>query len=156
MKQVNVQQLKELRALTGAGVMECRQALEENEGHMGQAEAWLRRKAAEDAARRSGHAMNEGWITSYLHYTGRLGALVELTCETDFVARTEAFRNLARNVAEQVAACGTAHPGDAELLAQPWIREPKRTIGDLVKETSGLLGERIAVRRVVRFRLGEE
>ena len=104
MNKVNVRQLKELRARTGAGVMECRAALEQTAGHMEQAEEWLRRKAIEDAARRGEREMNEGWITSYLHHNGKLGALVELNCETDFVARTEDFRMLARNIAEHIAA----------------------------------------------------
>lgn len=198
MGQVNVQQLKELRALTGAGVMECRAALEETAGHMEQAEAWIRRKAIEEAARRGDREMNEGWITSYLHHNGKLGALVELNCETDFVARTEGFRTLAQNVAEHVAASGAtvvereafpaeeleelrrtfeeqaraagkpetviarivegrtaAHLRDVVLLDQPWIRDPARTIADLVKETSGLVGERIRIRRFARFQMGE-
>jgi elongation factor Ts len=154
MTEVNVRQLKELRARTGAGVMECRHALEEANGHMEQAEEWLRHKAIEEAARRGEREMGEGWITSYLHHNGKLGALVEMRCETDFVARTEAFRTLAQKVAEHVAA------SDATvvelLMEQPWIRAPERTIADLVKETAGLLGERVAIRRFARFRLGEE
>jgi elongation factor Ts len=199
MTQVNVQQLKELRARTGAGVMECRQALEETNGHLEQAEAWLRRRAQEEAARREQRATNEGWITSYLHHNGKLGALVEVSCETDFVARTEAFRTLAQNVAEHVAAAGAtvverdqiptedltalrrtfeeqaraagkpdqvvprivegrtaAHLAEVVLMEQPWIRDPERTVGDLVNEASGLLGERIRIRRFARFRMGEE
>ena len=198
MNKVNVRQLKELRARTGAGVMECRVALEETAGHMEQAEEWLRRKAIEEATRRGEREMNEGCITSYLHHNGKLGALVELNCETDFVARTEGFRTLAQQIAEHVAASGAtvveraalpsaeldglrrafaeqavaagkpekvierivegrtaAHLRDVVLLEQPWIRDPERTVGDLVNETSGLLGERIRVRRFARFQLGE-
>ncbi|MCG6956822.1 MAG: elongation factor Ts [Gemmatimonadetes bacterium] len=199
MNKVNVQQLKELRARTGAGVMECRAALEETAGHMEQAEEWLRRRAISEAARRGEREMNEGWITSYLHHNGKLGALVELNCETDFVAHTEVFHTLARNVAEHVAASGAtvveraalpsaeldglrrafaeqavaagkpekvierivegrtaAHLRDVVLLEQPWIRDPERTIGDLVDEASGLLGERIRVCRFARFRMSDE
>jgi len=199
MSQVHVGQLKELRARTGAGVMECRAALEETAGHMEQAEEWLRRKAIEEATRRGERELNQGCITSYLHHNGKLGALVELNCETDFVARTEGFRILARNVAEHVAASGAtvveraafpsgdldglrrtfaeqaraagkpekvterivegrtaAHLRDVVLMEQPWIRDPERTIGDLVNEASGLMGERIRVRRFARFRMGQE
>lgn len=199
MSQVNIRQLKELRARTGAGVMECRAALEETAGHIEQAEEWLRRKAIDEAARRGEREMNEGWITTYLHHNGKLGALVEIKCETDFVARTEGFRTLARNIAEHVAATGAtvvdraalspaeldglrrafaeqaraagkpdkvierivegrtaAHLRDVVLLEQPWIRDPARTIGDLVAEASGLLGEHIRVCRFARFQIGEE
>jgi elongation factor Ts len=199
MNEVNVRQLKELRARTGAGVMECRAALEQTAGHMEQAEQWLRRKAIDEAARRGEREMNEGCITSYLHHNGKLGALVELNCETDFVARTEAFRTLARDIAEHVAASAAtvvergslssedldglrrtfaeqalaagepekvierivegrtaAHLRDVVLLEQSWIRDPNRTVGDLVDEASGLLGEHIAVRRFARFQMGEE
>jgi elongation factor Ts len=199
MNKVNVRQLKELRVRTGAGVMECRAALEQTAGHVDQAEEWLRRKAIEDAARRGEREMKEGWITSYLHHNGKLGALVELNCETDFVARTEDFRMLARNIAEHIAASDAtvvergalssedleglraafaeqaraagkpekvverivegrtaAHLREVVLLEQPWIRDPERTVGELVDEASGLLGERIRVRRFSRFRMGEE
>ena len=199
MGQVNVQQLKELRARTGAGVMECRTALEETGGHMEQAEAWLRKKAVEAAARRGEREMNEGLVTSYLHHNGKLGALVELVCETDFVARTEGFRTLARNIAEHVAARTAvvveredvppgeiealgrsfreqaqaagkpervierivegrtaAHLRDVVLMEQAWIRDPERTIADLVRETSGVVGERVRIRRFARFQLGED
>jgi len=199
MEKVNVQQLKELRARTGAGVMECRRALEETNGHLEQAAEWLRKKTAGEAARREERTTNEGWITSYLHHDGKLGALVEVRCETDFVARTDAFRTLARNVAEHVAASGAtvvdraavpveelralrrtfeeqaraagkpdeviprivegrtaAHLREVVLMEQPWIRDPERTISDLVKEVSELVGERIRIRRFARFRMGEE
>jgi elongation factor Ts len=199
MEKVNVQQLKELRARTGAGVMECRQALEETNGHLEQAAERIRKKAMEEAARREDRTTDEGWITSYLHHNGKLGALVEVHCETDFVARTDAFRTLVRTVAEHVAASSAtvvergaidveelrmlrrtfeeqaraagkpdeviprivegrtaAHLREVVLMEQPWIRDPERTIGDIVEEASGLLGERIRIRRFTRFRMGEE
>jgi elongation factor Ts len=199
MGQVSIGELKELRARTGAGVMECRQALEETGGHMEQAEAWLRRKAVEAAARRAGREVKEGWITSYLHHNGKLGALVEVNCETDFVAHTEGFRALVRNLAEHIAASGAqvvdresipaqeletlrhsleeqaraagkpekviprivegrmaAHLRDVVLMEQAWIRDPERTIAQLVKEAATLVGENVRVRRFARFQLGEE
>src|SRR3954464_20259 len=98
---------------------------------------YLRKQAAAEAAKRAARLTGEGQVGSYIHHDAKVGALVEVNCETDFVARTEDFRSLVRHVAEQIAAT----PADAletagSLLAQPWIRDPSRTIGDLVNETS--------------------
>jgi elongation factor Ts len=153
MGQITLQELKELRRRTAAGVLECRQALESTGGDMDRAEAVLREKARREAEKRAGRATGEGLVVSYIHHTGRLGALVEVDCETDFVARTEDFRELARLVVEQVA--GAAPESPEALLEQPWIREPGRTIGEIVKETSGRLGEAVRVRRFARFETAE-
>jgi len=153
MRQITLPELKELRERTGAGVLQCRSALEATEGDMERAEALLRERARSEAERRAGRAAGEGLVVSYIHHTGRLGALVELNCETDFVARTEDFRELARTVAEQVA--GAAPESTEALLEQPWIREPGRTVGELVQEIGGRLGEAVRVRRFARFETAE-
>jgi elongation factor Ts len=153
---VTVQQLKELRQRTGAGMLDCRQALEQAEGNMEQAIEYLRQQAAAEAAKRAAHVTGEGQVGSYIHHDAKVGALVEVNCETDFVARTEDFRSLVRYVAEQVAATPA---GSLEtvgsLLDQPWIRDPSRTVGDLVNETSARVGENVRVRRFTRFRISD-
>lgn len=153
MRHITLPELKELRERTGAGVLHCRKALEASEGDMERAEALLLEQARKDAEKRAERAAGEGLVVSYIHHTGRLGALVEVNCETDFVARTEDFRELARVVAEQVA--GAAPESTEALLAQPWIRDAGRTVGDLVKETAGRLGEAVRVRRFARFETAE-
>ncbi|MDQ4080523.1 MAG: translation elongation factor Ts [Gemmatimonadota bacterium] len=191
--------VQELRRRTGAGMMECKKALEETAGDMEKAVDWLRKKGIAKAEKRAGRSTSEGVITSYIHPPGKIGVLVELNCETDFVARTDDFKNLAREVAmhiasaaplavdkdgvpaeavererriaeEQVRASGKpdhlvakivdgkleAFYKQVALLSQPWIREDKKSIGDLIKETSAKLGENVQVRRFVRFQMGEE
>jgi elongation factor Ts len=162
--------VKALRARTGAGVMDCRRALEEAGGDLERAAALLRERGLATAARKAGRATTEGVVEAYIHAGGRLGALVEVDCETDFVARTEDFRRLARELAMQVAATGPLYvsreavPEDDRsrpdlaqlvLLEQPYIRDPRRTVGDLVRETVAKVGENIQVRRFARFRVGE-
>src|SRR4029453_11886134 len=117
---ITVQQLKELRQRTGAGMLDCRQALEQAEGNMEQAVELLRKQAAAEAAKRAARLTGEGQIGSYIHHDAKVGALVELNCETDFVARTEDFRSLVRYVAEQVAAtrAGGCRRGFAIRLAR--------------------------------------
>ena len=156
MSQITVHQLKELRQRTAAGMLDCRQALEHAEGDMEKAVEILRRQSAAEAAKRAARLTGEGQVGSYIHHDAKIGALVEINCETDFVARTDDFRTLVRFVAEQVAA--TPAEGletEAALLEQPWIRDPSRTIGDLVTETSARVGENVRVRRFARFRLSD-
>jgi elongation factor Ts len=191
--------VQELRRRTGAGMMECKKALEETGGDMEKAVEYLRKKGIAKAEKRAGRATSEGVITSYIHPPGKIGVLVELNCETDFVARTDDFKTLAREIAmhiasaaplsvdkdgvpaaavererriaeEQVRASGKpehlvskivdgkleAFYKQVALLSQPWIREDKKTIGELVKEMSSKLGENVQVRRFVRFQMGEE
>ena len=156
MSHITVQQLKELRRQTGAGMLDCRQALEQAEGNMEQAVEHLRKQAAAEAAKRAARLTGEGQVGSYIHHDAKVGALVEVNCETDFVARTEDFRSLVRYVAEQVAATpADVLETEASLLEQPWIRDPSRTIGDLVNETSARVGENVRVRRFARFRISD-
>jgi elongation factor Ts len=101
---ITAQQVKELRELTGAGMMDCKRALEETNGDLEKAREWLRTKGLADAAKRAGKAATEGVVEAYIHLGGRLGVLIEVNCETDFVANTDEFRTLARDLAKQTAA----------------------------------------------------
>jgi elongation factor Ts len=191
--------VQELRQRTGAGMMECKRALEETNGDKEQAAENLRKKGIAKADKRVGKQTSEGQITSYIHHNGKVGVLVEVNCETDFVARTDDFKTLAREIALHIASAAPLSvdkdgvPSEAvererrifaeqaresgkpeniiakmvegkvesyykevALLYQPWIREPKKTIGELVKEASARVGENIQVRRFVRFQMGEE
>ena len=188
-----------LRQRTGAGMMEAKKALEDSKGDMDKAAEALRVKGIAKADKRSGKQTSEGVITSYVHHNGKVGVLVEVNCETDFVARTDDFKQLAKEIAlhiasaapvavdkdgvpaekveverriaeEQAKASGKpenivqrmvegkveAFYKDNCLIYQPWIREPKKSIADLIKETSAKVGENIQVRRFVRFQMGEE
>jgi elongation factor Ts len=153
-------QIKELREKTGAGIMECKRALEEG-GSMEQAEKLLKEWGVASAAKRAGREASQGVIDSYVH-AGRIGALIELNCETDFVARTDDFKTLARELAMQVAATTPTRisaqepsgDGDVPLLDQPYIRDPSKTVQDLVNETIARTRENIVIRRFARFELG--
>jgi elongation factor Ts len=160
--------VKELREKTGAGIMDCRRALEQAEGNMTRATELLREKGLARASKVAGRVANQGIIDTYIHAGGRIGAMVELNCETDFVARTDQFRTLAHDIAMQVAATSPryltadeAGPGadtlggeETALLDQPFIKDPRKSISDLVKEAIAVLGENVVVRRFVRFEVG--
>ena len=187
----------ELRARTGAGMMDCKRALEEAGGDMEKASEILRKKGIAKAEKRSGRTASQGLVVSYIHHNHQVGVLLEINSETDFVARNEAFKELARDIAlhiasadpiavtadeipaeliererriaeEQVAAEGKPENvrgkivegklkkfiAERTLLEQPYVRDDKKTVGDLVKEVSGKLGEAITVRRFARFQIG--
>ena len=161
-----VDDIKALREATGAGVMDCRTALDEAGGDIDKAREILREKGLQTAAKRADRDAAEGVVASYLH-GGRIGAMLELNCETDFVARTDIFKNLAHDIAMQIASMApwviqaSDLPADAEgspaelaLLAQPFIKDPSKTIQDLINEAVSSTGEKIAVRRFSRFELG--
>jgi elongation factor Ts len=195
---VSSKDVKELRDRTGAGMMDCKKALEESGGNIDKAVEYLRKTGAAKAEKRAGRAASEGVIGHYLHHNGKIAVLVELNCETDFVARNEEFVQVARYLAEHIAAAAPiavdkdsippdkveqerrifveqvkqsgkpanmiekivdgkieAYYKDVALLHQAWVREPKKTVGDLVKELSAKTGENIQVRRFVRYQLGE-
>lgn len=188
-----------LRQRTGAGMMEAKKALEESNGDADKAAESLRVKGIAKADKRAGKQTSEGAITSYIHHNGKVGVLVEVNCETDFVARTDDFKNLCKEIAlhiasaapvsvdkdgvpqervdterrvaeEQAKASGKpdnivqrmvegkveSYYKDNCLVYQPWIREPKKSIADLIKETSAKVGENIQVRRFTRYQMGEE
>jgi elongation factor Ts len=187
-----------LRERTGAGMMDCKKALEETNGDMDKAVEHLRSKGVAKAEKRAGRTAKEGVIANYIHHNGKIAVLVEINCETDFVARTDDFQQLGKYLAEHIAAAAPlavdkdavpaekveserrifveqvkqegkpehmiekivegkiqAFYKDVALMHQAWVREPKKTIGDLVKETSAKTGENIQVRRFVRYQLGE-
>lgn len=188
-----------LRQRTGAGMMECKKALEEMSGDMEKAVEHLRKKGIAKAEKRTGKQTSEGLITSYIHHNGKVGVMVELNCETDFVARTDDFKELAREIALHIASAAPvavdkdgvdpalvererrifeeqakssgkpdaivqkmvdgkveSYYKEVVLLSQPYVREPKKTIADLIKETSAKVGENIQVRRFTRYQMGEE
>jgi elongation factor Ts len=190
--------IAELRKRTGAGMMDCKKALEENAGDMDKSAEWLRAKGILKAEKREGREAREGRIEIYHHHNGKLAVMVEINCETDFVARGEEFIALCRDVAihvasaaplaisveqldpaivdrerriftEQVAAEGKPEAirekivegklrkflSEVCLMEQPFVKDDKQTIGELVKAFSGKTGEKMQIRRFARFQLGE-
>jgi elongation factor Ts len=195
---VSAEQVKELRELTGAGMMDCKRALQETGGDTEKAVEYLREKGLASAKKRSERTANQGLVGSYIHFNGSVGVLVEVNCETDFVANTDEFRNLVRDIALHIA---SLNPGwvasedvpeelvaaerkiyeaqvpegkpdkvrdqivegklkaffkDNVLLDQPFVKEDSKSVGELVDEISAKVGEKVAVRRFVRYKLGEE
>ncbi|OUM94368.1 MAG: translation elongation factor Ts [Firmicutes bacterium ZCTH02-B6] len=198
MAQITPQMVKELRERTQAGMMDCKRALEETGGDMEKAVAYLREKGLAAAAKKAGRVAADGLVEAYIHPGGRVGVLIEVNCETDFVAKTEDFRQLARDLAMQVAAArpqyvsredvpeavleeerriyraAALNEGKPErvvdkivegriekffkevcLLEQPFIKDPDRTVQQLIQEKIAALGENITVRRFARFERGE-
>ncbi len=194
---ISAKQVKELRDRTGAGMMDCKKALQQAAGDIEAAIDLLRSKGEAKAAKRAGRSANEGTVASYIHHGGRIGVLVELNCETDFVANTDDFTVLARDLAMHVAAAdpiavetGDVDPAVVEreksvfaeqaaregkpqhirerivqgklgkfyrervLLEQAYIKDPDRTVGDLITEVSARTGEKIRVARFSRFQVG--
>ncbi len=165
--EISIEMIKTLRERCGAGVMDCRNALAETGGDAEKALLMLREKGLHQAKKKAERVTAEGLIEAYVHNGGRIGAIVELNCETDFAARTDEFKELAHNLAMQIAAqapqCideadlpeGTdVEPGVACLLLQPYIRDPGLTIRDLITEAIAKVGENIRVSRFSRFELG--
>ncbi len=145
--------VKRLREETGAGVMDCKRALDEAAGDFARAKTLLKERGQARAQKTAGREAKEGIIEAYVHGGGRIGALVELSSETDFVARNQEFRDLAREIAMQVAAMD---PQDVdELLAQAYIRDASKTVGELVTGLAATTGENVRVRRFKRFQLGQ-
>ncbi|MCL5411245.1 MAG: translation elongation factor Ts [Patescibacteria group bacterium] len=153
MSEVTTEKVKQLRESTGAGVIDAHQALVASDGDMDKAKELLKEKGLAAAEKRAERATVQGLVESYVHGEGKVGVLVEVNCETDFVARTDEFKELAHEVAMQVAAM---EPSSVEeLLAQPYIREANKTVQNLVTETIAKTGENIKVKRFVRYSLGE-
>jgi len=196
--EISAKLVKDLREKTGLGMMDCKKALQETMGDLEKAVDYLRKKGALKAAKREGRATSEGRIGSYIHSNGKIGVLVELKCESDFVAKTEQFATLNKDLCMQVAASAPRwiSPGDVPadiiakekdiymtqakeagkpdkmlekiaegklkkfyseecLLEQNFVKEPDKTVGNLIKEYIAQLGENISVGRFVRFQLGE-
>jgi elongation factor Ts len=196
--EVTANQVKELREKTGAGMMDCKKALAESGGDLDKAEELLRKKGLSAAAKKSARAATEGAVASYIHMGGKIGVLVEVNCETDFVARTEGFQSLVKDIAMQIAAAAPQWVRREEvppevvakeleiakeqmrdqkkpeailekialgklekfyeqtcLLDQPFVKEDKKKIHEVVTDAVAKIGENIQIRRFVRFALGE-
>lgn len=147
---MDVELIKKLRQATGAGIADCKEALKATDGDLEKARRWLKKKGLEKAAEKGGREVGAGMVEVYSH-GGRVGVLVEVLCETDFVARTEDFKNLAHELALQIA---SMEPQSVEdLLAQEYIRDNAQTIDQLVKSVTGKLGENIQIGRFERIAL---
>ena len=164
---ISIDDVKALRERTQAGVMDCRQALEEAGDDLDKAATILRQKGLVTAGKRSDREANQGLVESYIH-GGRIGAMVEVNCETDFVARTGLFKTLAHDLAMQIASMApevidpkdlaedaAGSPEQLALLSQPFIKDQSKSIQDLINETIASTGEKIEVQRMVRYTLGE-
>jgi elongation factor Ts len=197
MAEVSAQMVKELREKTGAGMMDCKKALAESAGDFAKAEEWLRKKGIAKAGSKGDRVAAEGIVGTYVH-GGRIGVIVEVNCETDFVARNTDFQDLVKDVAMQIAATNPKYVRREEvpsenldkereierdllkqqgkpeamldkilvgkmekyyervcLVDQPWVKDDKKKVGEMVTERAAKIGEKIFVRRFVRFEVGE-
>ena len=198
MAEITAAMVKELRQATGSGIMDCKRVLGEAEGDMEKAIELLRKKGLAKAAKRAGRSTSEGIIYSYIHTGAKLGVLLEVNCESDFVAKTEDFEAFAKNIAMHIAATNPAglNPEDVDqtvvekereiyraqmleegkpeniidkivdgkvekfykdvcLMSQQYVKDPQKTITDVLKETIGKIGENIQIKRFARFQIGE-
>ncbi len=159
--------IKTLREATGAGIMDCRNALITTDGNIEQATEILKEKGLARAAKRAERVTAQGTIETYVHQGGHLGVMVEINCESDFVARTDVFKELAHNLALQVAGANPLcvnkedlvnntdlTPEEACLLLQPFIKDPSKTVQDIINEAIAKTGENIKIKRFCRFALG--
>ena len=166
--EVTVELIRTLRDRTGAGIMECKEALVSTQGDVDKAADSLRLKGFAEVAKRADRATNQGLIEAYIHTGGRVGAMVELGCETDFVARTLEFKEMAHDIAMQVAAMapdyldesgieeGDSRPvAQVTLLQQPFIKDNSTSVGEMIQELAAKLGENVRVVRFTRLALGE-
>lgn len=151
MANVDLKLIKKLRDATAASIADCRRALEESNGDYTKALSWLKKRSVQLAEKKAHRETSQGIVDAYIHVGGKVGVLVELLCETDFVAKTDEFRHLARELGMQVAAMS---PKDvAELMKQEYIRDSSQTVEHLIKGVIGKLGENIKVERFVRFEI---
>lgn len=149
---IDINQVKRLKELTGVGLTDAKKALEESSGDFDKALAAMREKGLTKAEKRAEREARAGLIGTYNH-DGRIGVLVEVNCETDFVARNDIFKELVKDLTMHIAA---SEPSDVdELLGQPFVKDPDQTVADLVKDRAARLGENIVVRRFARLALGE-
>ena len=198
MAEITALMVKELRAATGSGIMDCKKVLAEADGDMDKAIDLLRKKGLAKAAKRAGRSTSEGLIYSYIHTGAKLGVLIEVNCESDFVAKTEDFETFVKDIAMHIAAANPAGlaPEDVDqsviekereiyraqmleegkpeniidkivdgkvekyykevcLLSQQYIKDPQKTVEDVLKETIGKVGENIQIKRFSRFQIGE-
>jgi elongation factor Ts len=199
MTDISAQQVRELRERTGAGMMDCKQALQDADGDMARAEELLRERGLKDVQKRAGRSAAQGLVDSYIHFNNTVGVLVEVNCETDFVAATQEFKDLTKDIALHVASAAPrwltreeipstvleaerrvyeaqareqgkpdnviermvegkleAFYRDSVLLDQKFVKDDSKSIRTIVDEVSAKVGEKVAVRRFVRYKLGEE
>lgn len=150
---IDPKEVQRLRTETNAGVMDCKRALEDAQGDFEKAKGLLRERGLASLKKKSGREAKEGAVSSYIHAGGRVGAIVEIASETDFVSRSPEFQKLAQEVAMHVAAMD---PKDIdELLGQAYIRDASKTVNDLVTTLAASVGENVSIRRFQRFALGE-
>lgn len=167
--EISVEVIKSLREQSGAGIMACRKALLEVEGDIEKALELLGQRGRLQALKKANRVATQGLVEAYIHTGGRIGAIVEVNCETDFVARTDEFRKLAHHLAMQIAAMNPQVISEEEmsqtsgaeaqvacLLLQPDIKDPSKTIRDVINEVIARVGENIKVSRFARFELGEQ
>ena len=165
--EITAADVKELRNMCGGGIMECRHALVETGGDKQKAADLLKERGCLKAAKKAERVTAQGLVESYIHTGGRIGAMVELNCETDFVARTDEFKHLAHDIAMQIAAMNPLYITSEEvptgvefeaetacLLSQPFIKDPTRLVKDLMVEVIAKTGENIRVGRFIRFEIG--
>ncbi len=198
MAQISAAMVKELREATGSGIMDCKNALSDADGDMPNAIDFLRKKGLAKAAKRAGRSTSEGLIHSYIHTGAKLGVLVEINCESDFVAKTDNFKEFVKNIAMHIAAANPTGiiPEDIDssliekekeifraqmleegkpekiidkivegkvekfykeicLMSQQYVKDPQKTIEDILKETIAKTGENIQIKRFARFQMGE-
>jgi len=149
-----IEEIKKLREKTGAGVMDVKKALAEAKGDVKKAEEILKAKGLDKAKKKADREVKSGLVYAYLHQTGRIGAMVEMACETDFVASNKEFKELTKEIAMQVA---SMNPKDVdELLKQDYFRDGSKKIKEVIDELVGKIGENMKVVRFVRYELGEE
>lgn len=148
---ISIDQIKKLRADTKAGVMEVKKALEEAKGDMDKAKKWLIEQGLSKAAKKADRETGDGLIISYIHNGGKVGAMVKLGCETDFVANTDEFQTLGKEIAMQIASMNPESIDD--LLVQAYIRDPKQSINDLIKSAIAKIGENIVVLEMKRMEI---
>jgi elongation factor Ts len=149
---ITAQDIKKLREITGARIMDCKKALEEANGDFKKAEALVEAKGLARAEKNEDRETKAGFIANYVHMTGMTAALVEVVCETDFVAKNQDFRDLAREIAMQVVAMNPTSV--EELLEQEFVKDGSKTIGGMLKALSGKIGEKMVISRFVRYELG--
>lgn len=195
---ISASQVKELRERTGAGMMDCKNALKETDGNVDKAIEFLREKGLSAAAKKSGRIATEGLVEAYIHAGGRIGVMVEINCETDFVAKTDDFKALCKDIAMHIAAAKPEYVSKEEvpaeivakeesilkaqalnegkpekvvekmvigriqkfykeicLLEQPFVKDPDKTISQLITDRIASIGEKISIRRFSRYELGE-
>lgn len=165
--EISIDMIKDLRAQSGAGIMDCRSVLLETEGDILKALEILKAKGLLKAQKKAGRTTKQGLVEAYIHTAGRIGAMIEVNCETDFVARTDEFKEMAHCLAMQVAALAPQYiseedipegaeetPEEACLLNQQYIKDPTKTVKEIITETIAKVGENITISRFTRYELG--